>query len=287
MATSTGTVTRQPLSALAHLTDRDRCLLDLIEEHRVLTSDQVHRLFFTGLRTCQLRLTVLRNLDLLDRFRFACAHGGTQPWKWVLGLAGARFQAAGASRTAPTERAHREHMLRLSASPTLDHLLATNEFFVRLQHATRRGHGVSLDRWWSEQSATAGFLGIRPDGHGLWTCGKRTTGLFVEVDLGTENLARLTSKLVSYSRLVAAGGPSYPVLFWLPSIDREDHLQQLLRRDPPDIPVATATHDADPAGRVWMPIDGWQRLRLNELPSDHGPESAHNPNWQHGQLTLA
>jgi hypothetical protein len=36
-----------------------------------------------------------------------------------------------------------------------------------------------------------------------------------------------------------------------------------------------------------MPVDGWQRLRLADLPSDHGPESATNPNWRHGHLDLS
>jgi hypothetical protein len=72
---------RDPLAALPHLTARDRQVLDLLEQHSVLTSDQVHRVFIASLRTCQLRLNVLRDLGLLDRFRFARPHGGTQPWK--------------------------------------------------------------------------------------------------------------------------------------------------------------------------------------------------------------
>jgi Replication-relaxation len=244
-----------PLAVHPHLTPRDRDLLTLVEDHRVLTSDQLSRVFFTGLRTCQLRLGVLRGLDLLDRFRFARPHGGTEAWKWVLGLAGARFQAATAGRPAPTDRAHNERIGRLAASPTLAHLLATNEFFVRLHHTARTLPAARLDRWWPEQAATARFSGIQPDGHGLWTTSRdphrqHTVGFFLECDLGTENLSRLCGKLSGYSRLADTGGPCYPVLFWLPSPDREANLQRLLRRDPPDVPVATATHDSDPAGPV-------------------------------------
>jgi hypothetical protein len=278
--------TRNPLTIHPHLTTRDRELLVLLEDHQVATSDQLHRLFFTALRTCQLRLKVLRGLDLVDRFRFARPYGGTEPWKWVLGLAGARFQAAAAGRPGPTERAHRERMLRLSTSPTLDHLLTTNEFFVRLRRTARHQPATSLDRWWSERTAAARFPGVRPDGHGLWTVHGHTVGLFVECDLGTENLTRLTAKLTGYTRLAKAGGPAYPVLFWLGSTVRETNLHKLMRADPPPITVATATQDADPAGPVWMPTGGSQRLYLQELPSDHGPHVAHNANWRDGHLDL-
>jgi hypothetical protein len=278
---------RDPLTVLPHVTGRDRQLLDLIDHHRVFTSDQLHRVFFTGLRRAQQRLTTLHGLGLLDRFRFAPTHGGTQPWKWVLGYGGAHLQAAAAGRPGPTERAHREHVLRLSTNPTLDHLLATNEFFVRLHHTARLQAGTGLDRWWSEHTSTAAFAGIQPDGHALWTAGGHTVGLFLECDLGTENLPRLTGKLPGYARLVAGGGPRYPVLFWLPSRTRETNLQRLLRIDPPPVPVATAVHGSDPAGPVWLPADSWRRIRLTDLPSDHGPDSASNPNWHAGRLDLS
>src|SRR5687767_5474485 len=43
------------LAALSHLTDRDRDLLAALEEHRVLRTDQVQRLFFPSLRRCHQR----------------------------------------------------------------------------------------------------------------------------------------------------------------------------------------------------------------------------------------
>jgi protein involved in plasmid replication-relaxation len=282
-----------PLSIHPHLTARDRDILELLDQHRVMTSDQLHRIHFQALRTCLLRLNALRSLALLDRFRFARPYGGTEPWKWVLGLNGARFVAAAHARPSPTERAHRDHVMRISASPTLTHLLTTNEFFASLHHSARNtsppGADHRLDRWWSERETTNRFLGIQPDGHGLWTNTRTatTTGFFLECDLGTETLTRLTAKLLGYARSAAGGGPRYPVLFWLPSLQRETHLQNLLRQSPPPVPVATAVHGSDPANPVWLPADGWQRLRLDELPSDHGPESAHNPTWRDGQLDLS
>jgi hypothetical protein len=104
-----------------------------------------------------------------------------------------------------------------------------NEFFVRLRSAARSRPGAQLDRWWSERAATRAFTGIRPDGHGIWTARGTSVGGFLECDLGSENLSRLVAKRPGYARLAAGGGPSYPVLFWLPSRARENNLQRLLR----------------------------------------------------------
>lgn len=299
MPLSTTRGPRDLLSIHPHLTGRDLSLLALLDDHVAFTTDQLARVFFNRPRTCLLRLEVLRGLGLLHRFRFSHPSGGSEPWKWVLGHTGAQFQAAATGRRLPTGRAHEQYLLRLTMSPTLDHLLVTNEFFVRLLHAARSPrppshlddvHDMSgerrLDRWWSETTTSARFPGIQPDGHGLWTSHGRTVGAFLECDLGTENLRRLVAKLDGYTRLVRVGGPTYPVLFWLPSRERETNLQTRLREHGPKVPVATATHDADPAAAVWLPVDGWQRLPLHDLVSDHGPDSATNSNWRHGHLDL-
>lgn len=284
----------------SRLTSRDRQILQILDDHQILTTDQIRRLWFTSLRTCQLRLDVLRGLGLLERFRWARVGGGSEQWKWVLGWHGARLQAAGAARPAPTERAHRDLVLRLSMRPDLGHLLCVNEFFVRLQQATRAAHGpdggagAGLLRWWPEHVTTARFSGVHPDGHGIWTTSTRAepqaVGFFLECDLGTEALPRLVAKLDGYARL-SVTGPRYPVLFWLPNPRREQNLQDLLRRnrDPRHraVTVATATHDADPAGPVWLPVTGIRRVPLTVLPSDHGDRSATNPNWRDGVLDLS
>jgi hypothetical protein len=285
MPTSASAV--HPLALHHRMTPRDRHLLAQLDQHLVLTTDQIHRLHYRALRTCQIRLHELYTLGLLDRFRFARLYGGSEPWHWVLGLHGARFQAGATGRPAPTLRAHRDQIVRLTARPRLPHLLATNEFFVRLAFTARIDQRVRLDRWWSERTTTAKFLRIRPDAHGLWTARGRTVGWFLETDMGTEPLTRVVAKLPAYEQLAASGGPAYPVLFWLPNADRESHLQQALRQRLPEVPVATATHEVDPADAVWLPIDGWQRMALPDLPTDHGLNTAGNPNWIDGHLDLS
>lgn len=269
-----------------HITDRDRRIMALIHEHQVLTTGQIHRLEFQALRTCQLRLAELRTLGLLDRFRFARADGGSDPWHWTLGLNGWQLQAAISGENLPTRRVIRERTARLATSPTLTHLVATNELFIRLATHARGDASVALARWWSERTSAARFLGIRPDGHGLWTTPTGTVGFFVESDQGTETLTRVIAKLTAYRRLTAAGGPRYPVLFWLSSRRREANLHQILIRHASSVVTAMTTQDTDPAATVWLPGDGIHRVRLADLASDHGPDSVRNPNWTDGELDL-
>ncbi|WP_229070810.1 replication-relaxation family protein [Actinoplanes sp. DH11] len=274
------------LTFYAHLTDRDRAVLSTLDEHRVMTTDQLTRLHFPSTRTCQNRLRALLHLGLLDRFRYARTGGGAYPWNWVLGLHGAWYAAGTNGYPLPTQRTHRDRILRLSTYPRLRHQLMTNEFGVRLAHAAHRDSTVRLQRWWSERTATSRFLRIRPDAHGLWTAGASTVGWFLECDMGTESLPTLIAKLDAYRTLAAAGGPAYPVLFWLPNAQREANLQTLLRRQRPEVAVATAVHDSDPAGRTWTSATVEGRVGLVGLPSSHGLDTAANPNYTDGHLDL-
>ncbi|MCP2323393.1 hypothetical protein HDA40_001900 [Hamadaea flava] len=275
------------LGILPHLTDRDRLLIRLLDRHQVLTTGQIHRLFFNAVRTCQIRLAALRKLGILDAFRYARLDGGSDPWHWTLGLAGARWQAAATGRASPTERSHRERILRLSATSTLTHRVMTNEFFVRLAARTRQDSATELLRWWPENDTLARFLAIRPDGHGVWHDDRRAVGFFLETDMGTENLPRLINKLPAYEQMIRMGGPVYPVLFWLPNVRRERHLAKLVANAKPGVQVLTSTHDLDPAERVWWSAATQRRLRIADIDCDHGLDHIRNPNWVDGVLDLS
>ncbi|SDT13011.1 replication-relaxation family protein [Actinoplanes derwentensis] len=272
------------LSIYPHITSRDRLLLQLLDDHQVLTTGQIHRMLFTARRTCQIRLNELAALGLIERFRFPRDGGGSQPWHWTLGHNGQRFQAAAHQRPEPTTRSSNQTVQRLSANPHLIHLVLTNEFFVRLIEHARRHDDARLDRWWSEQVTHKQFRTITADGHGLWTADAVTVGFFLEADTGSEALgSRVVAKLDKYATFIRdSGGTRYPVLFWLGSEQREEHLHRLLPGQHTGVPVATATHAADPAARVWLPRGSTSRVSLAELPSDHGQPIAGNPNLAGG-----
>ena len=274
------------LAIYPHITTRDRLLLQLLDDHQVLTTGQIHRLLFSARRTCQLRLNELAALGLVERFRFSRDGGGSQPWHWTLGHNGHRFQAAAHERPEPTARSSNQTVQRLSANPRLTHLVLTNEFFVRLSEHARRHDEVRLDRWWSEQVTTKQYRSITADGHGLWTADGVTVGFFLEADTGSEPLGRVVAKLDRYAKLVRRGGPRYPVLFWLGSEQREEHLHRLLHGEHTTVVAATAIHASEPADPVWLARGATSRVPLAELPSDHGQPVADNPNYDDGVFVL-
>ncbi len=108
---------------------------------------------------------------------------------------------------------------------------------------------------------------------------------FVEVDLGTEDLPRLTAKITAYETWSERTGHVWPVLYWLGSPRREHHLHQRLTARPTCIPIATATRTAndqdhgsplatgracEPAGPIW-------RLHVNQRRAQPNCSSDHEP----------
>ncbi len=258
---------------LARLTDRDRYLLDLLDQHQTFTTDQLATLAFGSVGRARIRLGTLRDRGILDRFRHY-QRPGSQSWRWTLGPVGAAIVAAGRDQPSPRPSAVRDATARLAASPTLAHLLAVNGFFVALTaHARTRHDGARLARWWNEARCreACGNL-VRPDGHGVWHAGGRAVPFWLEMDLGTEVLRRVTGKLTGYAQL-AGTRRGYPVLFWLPTTNREHNLHNLLSRTgvPDGVSVATGTAEhaagtGGPAGSVWRVAGHVGRVALADLP---------------------
>jgi hypothetical protein len=267
------------LAALAgRLTGRDRWLLAMLAEHRVLTTTHLAALGFAGRRQAERRLAQLWAWRCVDRFRpFIPLGAGSAPYHWVLDDAGAAVLAAGHgievrdlgySRAAALAVAHSEH---------LAHALGTNALLTALATSSsggRDGTGAAAGRlvgWWGERrcAATWGDL-ARPDAAATWSTSTHAVaagassatgaevrmGFAVEYDTGSEPLPRVAAKLADYADLAAAGGAVLPVLFWLPSAARETGLHRHL--DATGLMVATAAadhaaHAGGPAGSVWRP----------------------------------
>lgn len=277
------------VAQLGRLEPRDRQLLEWLADHQVLTTPQITTALFSSTRACQQRLKTLHTTGFLDRFRWRRPGSGSLPWHWTLGPLGHALHAAAHAQHPPTPRQLRDRLERLAANPRLQHLLGVNQFFIDLAAHARTHPDTSLDRWWPEHHTAARFLGIRPDGHGLWTATGATVGFFLEYDTGTENLARVVRKLDAYDKLARAGGPTYPVLIRLPNRNRETHLHHHLTHRPSAlVPVATSLHDDHPADPVWAHVGATTRGRISliDLPSDHGPDTPHNPTWTEGTLIV-
>ncbi|RFS85982.1 hypothetical protein D0T12_04920 [Actinomadura spongiicola] len=284
------------LELRARLTDRDRALLELVWEHRVLTTHQLAAIFFTTPGKARDRLLRLFHLKALERFQ-PWVPVGAAPYHWVIGPLGAQHLAAHRDTTLAGLGYRRATVLQISHSRHLAHQVGVNEFFTQLHAHARRTPGAHLDKWWPERRCTQLWGDLaRPDAYGRWTDttpddkSPTTIDFFLEHDTGSVTLAKVAAKLNGYEALTEATGITTPVLFWLPNARREAHLRTLLGTPP--IPVATAVHTSanttteGPAGPVWLPAgkDGPRRrltdLKLAPPPPETHPAQTEEPGCQ-------
>ena len=255
-----------PSTAADRLTTRDARMLRLIAEHRVLTTRQLTSILFTHDSKTRLRINTLREAGLLETFR-PPSHRGSQP-KYCVVTAKALRLLGLSDRPAPPS-APGQAATAAALRTDLDHLRGVNDFFCGL-HAHARAHPESvLEEWRSEWSTAKLFPGrVRPDGFGRWRDGAGWCEFFLEYDTGTEPLHRLLAKLAGYADLMATADTCSPVLFWLRSLGREEHLHALLADSGIEVPAATAVGNAADvyvAEAVWRPTFASRRLSLAEL----------------------
>jgi len=290
---SAGRLARGPQLAAelaARLTARDRWLLRMLHEHRVLTTGHITQLAFGTTRAATARMTVLYQCRAVDRFR-PLAPAGSAPLHFILDEAGALLLAAEDGITPADLGYRRDRSMAIALSPRLAHDTGASGIFTALAAAARAsgsGSAQALERWWGERRCAATWGDhARPDGYGRWTerlPGRpaATVDFFLEYDTGTEPLSRVTGKLAGYAALAARTGITTPVLFYLSSPGRETALHARLAGPPPPgipgaasaaqipgVPVATTapgTSPQGPAGAAWLRAGApGPRLRLAQL----------------------
>ncbi len=251
------------------LTDRDREILRLLRWHRVLTTSQVHQMFFSDRNTAQHRMTRLHELRLVERFR-PVRDGRDGEYHYVLDVLGAYVVAAMANCDPDREvkmRWRTDWAMSIAASQRLAHTVGANDVFVRLVAAARDRPDAELSTWWGERYCTD-RLGevVRPDGLGVWREGDATVVFCLEHDRGSEQLGRLAKKAADYARLEAAWGVAFWVLAVVPGPRRERGVVGGLSAGGLAVATTTASLDCRPEAAVWAPegADG-ARVRLGEL----------------------
>jgi Replication-relaxation len=275
------------LNAAARLTDRDRFLVRVVAEHRVLTTDQLAALAFENVITARHRLDALNRMGALCRFRPHRAVGSA-PWHYLLGPLGAAILGAedrDDAKWLSQVRAGRQ--VALQRSQRLSHMTGANWFFVALAAAARRGGG-ELRTWLSDRHTAEYFYELpislsalaslpQPDGLGVWAEDGREIAFTLEYDTGSEHLAQLAGKLDGYARLAEVilryhqQVPS--LLFCFPTPVREQTARRALAAsiDSLSLRIATAAIDPQancPAGQVWMSLhDSARQVRLIDLES--------------------
>jgi protein involved in plasmid replication-relaxation len=256
----------------SRLTPRDRWIIRMLWEHRVLTAHQITALAFPSFRSGRQRLRELFQWAVVDRFQpfVTC---GTAPMHYVLAPAGASVLAAEDGLDVKDLGYRHDRAFAVAHSLRLAHTVGVAEWFTaliaRARHSDPHEH-TELAAWWSEARCTRHFGDlIKPDAYGRWTNNGVQIEFFLEYDLGTEALAKLAGKLAGYAALAEATGIVTPLLVWLPTARREAAARGVLHRtwrdlnNPPAVPVATAAAEllnpeaAHPssADQVWLPLD--------------------------------
>ena len=269
----------------ARLTLRDRWIIRMLHEHRVLTSSQITALAFPSSRSARQRLRELYCWSVLDRFQPLITLG-TAPMHYVLAPVGAAVLAAEDGLSIKDLGYQHERAIGIAHSLRLAHTIGVNDWFTALVHRARHDNSMTLAAWWSETRCARHFGDLtKPDAYGRWTAHGHEIEFFLEYDLGTEALDKLAGKLHGYATLAAATGVTTPLLIWLPTAFREATARRLLAPlwrhldQPHSVPVATAaanllnppTPHPSPADPVWLPLEcpggTAARRALHDLPA--------------------
>ncbi|ASO21612.1 hypothetical protein FHR81_003256 [Actinoalloteichus hoggarensis] len=291
--------TEHQAALAARLTARDRWLLRMLHEHRVLTSQQITDLAFPSGRAARRRLLELFQWSVLDRFQPFTTHGAA-PMHYVLAPAGAGVLAAEDGLDVKDLGYRRDRAFGIAYSLHLAHTIGINQWFTSLISHARHDPTTAVTAWWSETRVAAHFGDlVRPDAYGRWQADDRDIEFFLEYDTGTEALAVVTRKLHGYARLAEATGITTPLLIWLPTTRREAGARRALTRaradldHPHRLPIATATADHDdatPADPIWLPLEATgagARRALHQLPDARHRQNRPTPPPAAPQTTTA
>jgi Replication-relaxation len=244
-------VTEAHIAAVGgRLTERDRQIALDCYEHQVLTTEQLHRLYFPSNRATLYRLNALYSLRVLDRFRPFWHRGqGSTPYHWTLDEVGAYIIAAEQRIERRELRWRHTTALAIAASPTLTHRVETNEFFTRLAQDATATHGA-LTEWYGERTTHHMLDGmVKPDGYGVLTLpGCAPLHLLLELDRDTEPAERLHEKATRYARAIPRSSLRHAnplVLLAVPTIARAETATAAVANTEAPITVAvwSAAHD--------------------------------------------
>ena len=223
-----------------HLTGRDKEIVEAVHLYRLLRQDQLQALFFGSQSAAQRVLVRLYDHGFLDR-RFIPVLSGRSPAFYILDRRGADLLRA--------EMGYDElswhHSSKQISSDFLEHTLAINDVRVAITLAARLP-GYELLEWRGEsevktdydrvsiQTKTGGKrqVPIVPDSYFLLQTPLGRAPFFLEVDRGSETLARFQAKVHAYLAYYASGGyqkrygsSSLRILTVTTTSERRDHLQ--------------------------------------------------------------
>lgn len=291
-------------AAGGRITERDRRVLALLEEHFTFTTSQLAVLAgFGSVITTRHRLAALHVRGVLHRDRPFRAGGGSYEWQWMLGPIGARIVAAerGVTPIKPAKVAARWR--KLFHGWRWEELHAQHAWFCTLTAAAPGEHGAGgeLVVWRSPWRVSREWKATT-DGYGLWRYpdGRELAFVLLLDDPPRVGVTELRDRLTSVP------DPAYPftgpdgygedavTLVWCATLRREQTLRHAITQhlgDSTGMPVALACAEytrlapEGPHDRVWLPLGNLRRdsrrLTLAEItdmaPSVTVPTTASAP----------
>lgn len=217
----------------SRLGPRDLDILTSLETFRLLNTRQIQRLHFaehrSDLAAARAAARVMQRLEGLGvvsslQRRIGGVRKGSASYIWQLAAAGERFLRA--TRGQAQRRRFIEPGLTF-----LNHTLAVNEVAVGLLEAGRDIEGFAVETLTTEPRNWRRYLG--PHGDARWLKpdlyvvtvhtdaeGEYEEHNFLEIDLGTEHLARIQAKCRIYATYQATGAYQaehglFPAVVWL------------------------------------------------------------------------
>ena len=245
----------------ARLADRDRAILGALYEFRLLSTDQIRRLFFAkghmtptaALRATTRAMSRLETLRLIVKVKGRV--GGVQ--RGSAGLV--YYLASGGETLVRTERGLAKR--RRFVEPTLTfaaHTLAVADLAVQLQEAQRTGLLEVIDIetepacWRTFTGPHGAVIHLRPDLFLATASGEFEDSWFLEADLATESLQVVIRRAAVYQRYAASGIHQaqhgvFPAVIWVTrGTERRDAIARALAQDArlsPDLFRSTTVDD--------------------------------------------
>jgi hypothetical protein len=224
------------------LQPRDREIMVGIYSYRLLTSEQVQKLFhFNSLRRVNSRLRKLYDHHYLDR-SFLTTVRGSGKALYSLGPEGAGEIARELGLDIKAVRRKRKGISQLKEL-YLNHSLDLNRVRIDLCRAIQSQPELKLERWINDNDCEQTYRVIqsgreitrrfRPDGYFRFWYGKRLDSFFLELDRSTMSLGRFQNKVQTYLEFERLGFyqrrfglKRFEVLVIVPSASRLNNLKE-------------------------------------------------------------
>jgi len=206
---------RQSDPPVLHLTERDRQVIRAVSEYRVLSQDQVGRLFFGSQTPAQRRLAGLYDHGYLER-QFLPVRGGIQqsPILYLLDRRGAELLRAEYGLETVRWQAKDNRV----STDFVEHLLGINEVRIAVTLACRE-LGYRVLTWLGEAELKADYdrvtlrassgkrreVPVIPDSYFALETPRGKAHFFLELDRGTMTLKRFQTKVAAYQAYYRSG----------------------------------------------------------------------------------